>query len=856
MICYSKARKTLTEYNMIINELFCNGRINPAGTGYDAVLSWNYSTDYRRDLTQSTFRIEVSLDKDFLMPVYDSGTVVSGEMNYDLGSVMKPESSRLYWWRVTAAGNDGQTAASRPAFFETALLDPGLWDSYGSYWITDKDEETAAPVFFNETERMSGRIKSARAYIYSFGFSYLYVNKKRCSDRLLSPPNTRYDKRCLYQTYDITEQLSGDEKNLIEIYAGAGYGETYSKWGWRFMGKKGVRGVFLITFEDGRVTHFATDANWSIRTGKTEMCDIYNGETYNAAANGFTVHGVTADNSLAPSGTLFPDTMPNIVPYDSIAPVSSWETGDQTIFDFGVNIAGFAEITVEAERGTRITLEFAETVEPDGSWNPKTNRAALATDVYICSGAGREKWNPVYTYHGFRYVRVSGLKNAVSFDITACAFCADLRATGSFGCSDAAVNRIHEHCLRSMRANFMSIPTDCPMRDERTPCSMDSQTTEEAAVYNFDMLSYYTKWAGDIAGDGGNPDWAGDQIVLVWRLYRYYGDKSIVSRHYDKLKNFMLHLEKESDHYLWEKGFGDWCHPNNNTWDSFFGSVTAVNTCLFFSMAVKMEYLAGIMGSDEDAARFNRMALQIKSAFSERCIKEDGTVLSGEMTEQLMPLYFKMADEKTGKKIYGRLMEIVGQKNYMDTGIYGTMVLLDVLSEGGHYDKALELITQPAYPGFVWQIANGATSLWEQWAHSGSMHSHNHGFFAGIDASFYKRYGGVEPIKPAFRSFKVKPELPKAISWTECSLLTASGKIEVKTTCLSCGTEMNLTIPPNTSAEVWLPVPDGEYVLFDGERELDTSGFEQRGKYLRSVLGSGVYRFRAVAGSYSRKLIK
>jgi alpha-L-rhamnosidase len=381
---------------------------------------------------------------------------------------------------------------------------------------------------------------------------------------------------------------------------------------------------------------------------------------------------------------------------------------------------------------------------------------------------------------------------------------------------------------------------------------MDSQTTEEAAIFNFDMLSYYSKWAYDTVGGGGNPDWSGDQIYLIWRLYRYYGDKNIVVRHYDKLKDYLKHLEKESKDYLWESGFGDWCHPNNNTWDSFFGSVTAVNTGLFYSMAVKMKYLAGVIGRDEDARGFDSLAVNIKKTFIDRCLNEDGTVLSGEMTEQLMPLYFRMADEKSNV-IFNKLMEIARKKGYIDTGIYGTMAFLDVLSDGGERETAYELLTAPAYPGFVWQIANGATSLWEQWAYSGGMHSHNHGFFAGVDASFYKYYGGVDAAEPAFRRFTVKPQLPGGMSWAGCRLFTASGEIEVKTERLSCGTEMKLTVPPNTEADVWLPVPEGSFKLYDGEREINISGFERRGEYLFSTVGSGIYRFRAVSDSYIRQ---
>lgn len=217
-----------------------------------------------------------------------------------------------------------------------------------------------------------------------------------------------------------------------------------------------------------------------------------------------------------------------------------------------------------------------------------------------------------------------------------------------------------------------------------------------------------------------------------------------------------------------------------------------------------------------------------------------------------MPLYFEMTDGKLTGYVFNKLMETVVDKGYMDTGIYGTMTFLDVLSDGCEMDIAHKLITQPSYPGFLWQMANGATSLWEQWAYSGSMHSHNHGFFAGIDASFYKYYGGLETIEPAFRSFTVKPRLPRQITRAACRLFTVSGEIAVKTEYLSYGIEMSITIPPNTTAEVWMPVPEGDFSLFDGERLLDISAFERRGKYLFKKTGSGIYHFRAVSKIYLR----
>ncbi len=837
---------------MVFDVLQCNYEEGPVLTGRSVVLNWNYKASHRQGVRQVSFCVDVSECSDFSSIVFSSSTIVSADMHFTLPDAVLEPASR-YFWRVTSQDNRGMRTVSRTQEFETALFESSLWERLNARWITcgvEKENEPDAPIFFLDVD-LPDQIVFARAYVYGLGWQQLQVNGQVCTDWLLAPPNTKYDQRCLYETYRITDCLVSG-RNRFEIMLGNGYNANYSQYGWRWFGPKGVRAIFLL--RTAECTHYlVTDENWCWRDSPIRSCDIYNGETYDARFFDGSPATVKVDDESAPDGSLQPNEMPHVTIYREIEPLASWSSDTDVIFDFGVNAAGFVRIQLEAPRGHEISLQYSELIGSDGSLTPITNRDAKANDRYICSGDGLESYQPRFTYHGFRYVAISGLTDDVSeFSLVACLISADLETSGAFRCSDPLINRIHQMMLNSMRSNFVTIPTDCPSRDERTPCQMDSQFVEAAAMHNFNMNSFYRKWLGDIAGSKGNPDWSGDQIALAWRLYWHYGDLVPADLHYAELKSYLLDLERNSSGMIWTKGYGDWCHPNDNVWESFFGSVEVVNTCLFFSMADKMRRLASALGKADDAMLYRDMRERIRQAFLHKFLDlVTGRISSGRQTEQIMPLYFELIPPEHEHRVAAALVERISEDGSIGTGAYGTQYILQVLASYGYIEVMDRLLQQSEYPSFGWQIANGATSLWEQWAFDGIMHSHNHAIFAGMDAAFYQVFAGIKAAEPGYRRFTVQPVLPESMRYVHARLQTVSGLIEVMIEKISQGIAVSLKVPQNTAAVLYLPVTDEviSCALLDGERRIDLADVEVLttkcgSKFFELAVSGGNYRFR------------
>ena len=324
----------------------------------------------------------------------------------------------------------------------------------------------------------------------------------------------------------------------------------------------------------------------------------------------------------------------------------------------------------------------------------------------------------------------------------------------------------------------------------------------------------------------------------------------------------MLHfLETKSPSLIWSEGFGDWCNPNDNTWPTTFGSVEVVNTCLFYYFARMTAEFAALLGRTEDEAWCRDLAGRIQAAFLAADYEpESGCVKTGRQTEQLMPLYVGIMPTDQEQRVTDALQKRIQADGALDTGGYGTMVLLPVLAKYGLIETFDRLMQNPAYPGFGWQIANGATSLWEQWAYEGIMHSHNHIFIAGIDAFFYQVLAGISPTLPGFREFKIRPVLPRSMTFVRSQVRTVSGLIEFDLEKISQGVATRLTVPPNTRCALHLPVVDEtvDYVLFDGERLLDLSLYETVRacgiKYIQIPVGGGIYQYRLVPRQYIYQL--
>ncbi len=830
---------------MKLSTLYTNDRVNPMGIGCRIHLRWCYTDARTRGEIQRSYRVQVRTTNGDL--VHDSGIREGRTMQYRLTPADGIRPGTAYVWQVTAVTGTGEVLTSPEAGFETAI--DNLSDAA---WIRCDGEEPAAPVFSSTLDLPEAPVR-ARLYATGLGLIYPTVNGCACTDAFLQPANSPYDRLCYFETYDVTGLLFAG-KNHVEIQAGGGYNGDYSQYGWRYFTPKGIRAMLVVTLPDGTEICKATDATWLWRDSEITANGLYAGETYDATRRVCESHPVVCDPDIAPKGVLTPTEMPPVRVIEAAAPVADWPSPDGTgvVYDFGKIRQGIVEIVVEAPAGCEIVLKHTEMIHPDGRIDPETNRNARAEDRYICRGEGREVWHPRFTYHGFRYVCVKGSDAAAHFEIKALYLSADVGEGAQYSCSEPIVNRIHSLAANSMRANFTTIPTDCPVRDERTPCQMDSQMYEDAAMYNFDMYGYYKKWLADITANPegicrGNMDWSGDGLFLTYRLYRFYGDLDTAAELYPHLKKAMEIWRKNWHEGTWESGFGDWCLPNDNTWDSFHGCVMATNTSLLHAYTGMMTELAEKLGCPEDAAWFADMGRELREGYIRKYWHEDGSLHEGRQPEMLLPLFYGVLTGEKKRKSQDALLQKMASDGYLDTGGFATRCVLPVLAEieaerpeAGAFDLLMQILRRNEYPGYGYLVSAGATTLWEQWANKGGMHSHSHAMHAGIDAALFATFCGVQPMENGFETFAVEPHLPGEIRHCGCRIHTWAGAIAVEIERICGGLSLTLDVPPNTTAVVKLPDFPGydDCILLDGERLIP--------KTREMTLGGGRYHLRYV----------
>jgi len=665
-------------------------------------------------------------------------------------------------------------------------------------------------------------VRRATVSVCGLGFYELYLNGRKAGDRVLAPPNTPYGQRLLFDTLDVTPFVQPGA-NAIGIWLAPGYSDDYSRWGWKWEVPKRAIAQLDVVYQDGTTTRIATDASWLYGPSPLTFASLYDGEVFDAAledplwsAASFASTGWGPVRVWTPTGArLLPDTMPPVRVVQVIRPVAISEPQPGVfVADMGQNFAGWVRLRARGPRGTRVVLRHSELLGPDGLLDPWTNRRAKATDMFILRGEGLETYEPRFTYHGFCFVEITGYPGRpTADDVVGCAVGSDVKPTGTFRSSDTTLNRLGNNCRWSMRSNLMGIPTDCCMRDERTPCQMDSLAYEESAMYHFDMARYYAKWLDDIDGGRGNPDWNGDQVFLPWRLYWFYNDRRTLETRYANMRAYVEHLCAKTPGLLYADGFGDWCPPNDGTWAGYHGDVTEVNTCLYAELTRIVAETATLLGKADDAVRFRRLADDIAHAFHVKRFDATKAVYGdGSQTTAILPLAFNLVPSDQRSRVFDSLLATIRDTNHsrLDTGIFGTRYLADVLCDGGAPTLALHLLTQPEYPGFGFQIANGATTLWEQWTIKGGMNSHNHAMFA------------------------------------ESTLSTVAGTVFVRWERIGDGLSLCVRIPVNATARVSVPTADAASVTEGGspvsaKSDLQPIGFD--GQFAVYRIGSGEYRF-------------
>ena len=813
---------------MKITSLKVNGRYNPASLGGKLPL-FSYKVESERDNDEQSYRrIEVFCDG---RCVYDSG---KEETKETLNAEYNGEAllaHRRYDWRVSVWNKYGDEAVSDLSEFYTGYTENPL--NYCKPIAVEGSDDAYSSYKIKTRFKVKGKLAYAAMYAYSPALFDFYLNGELADDRRFTPAAARDMK--LYETYILTDKLTEGE-NIIGFVLGDGYNkESFSRYGWVYSGEKMLLAELYLRYENGEVQIVATDESWLGKRNRALLENsIYNGEVYDARLE---YDWMKSDEHFAPvkissfdKKTLAPNEIPPIRVEKYIEYKDAWISKEgRVILDFGENIAGFVRIKVKGNKGDKITVRHAEEIYKDTrELDFYTNRRAKATDTYILSGEGEEIHEPRFTYHGFRFAEIEGISEIPEKDEFLAAFMhADLERTFDFECDDEDIMKLFENASRSMRGNSVSYPTDCPMRDERTPCIMDEVCYVKYGAHFWDTSSYVKQFLKSVIRENeGNPGWDGGQVTVLYKLYRIFADLRAVRELYPSMIKFVKHCAEEWSDGIPDKMFGDWCAPTldkpSADYGTAFSSVRESGAALAYLQAKEVKEMAEFLGFADDAEWCEKRMATIKESYDREFLTPEKDAYIGKTVVSVLPVSFGMADEGYADKIVKKLANRVKNEGNLDTGIYGTRYLPALLGKYGYLDIALDALFAKTYPGFGYQFDYGATTLWEQWYEYGDMSSHNHAMFSGACTFIIENLMGIKDCGLGFDRITVSPNLTKRVSNMKAKLKTVRGDYEINYSVKDGELSYSLKLPFGCRASVTMP--DGRvYELSSGSHTLTSA---------------------------------
>ncbi|WP_300603919.1 alpha-L-rhamnosidase [Niabella sp.] len=811
--------------------------------------SWMIGSD-RPGLLQEAYRVLVSDDSTMLQEeeanMWDSKQLKSAQSAGVAYNGLPLKSRTRYYWKVQVQLRGAPAGRWSPvSFFETGLLDQkewtGDWVGYSFGW-------PGKVLYFRHVFDCAKPVAQARIYVAGIGYNTLRLNGHRVGDRVLEPANSDYAKRVYYSTYDVTAQLK--DKNVLLVAVAPG---------WYGMPKLRLQADIIYT--DGSRQQFSSTDIRRVTQGPVQSAGVIDGEQYDARLEKFEEWDIPSDTIIKglpnkhwgyaltvepPGGKMVAQHQEPIRIIEALHPVSVTEIKPGVlVLDAGQNGAGWLELSTAAKAGTEIVMKFAETLNPDGSVNQENLRTARATDVYIAKGTGREVWEPSFTYHGFRYIQVEGMPGRPGrTDFRIKRVRSDVAETGTFSSSSKLLNAIHQMVQRTEASNLHSIPTDCPQRDERMGWLNDMTVRIDQAIYNFDMSRFYPKYLDDISdtqdeegriGDtapykvGGRPadPVSVSYLLLAIKCYEYYGNRTIIDKHYSGFKAWVRFLQSQTkDGILEYSYYGDWSPPAElGLSGAGYGAISKntpgslMSTGFLYYYAQLMERMAVITGRKEDAQSYATLARITAAAFQERFWNAStGGYGSNNQACNAFALFLGMGNKAQQEQTLQNLVaDVKAQGYHLTTGNICTKYLLEVLTERGQVDVAYKIATQTTYPGWGYMLEKGATTLWERWEYQtgSSMNSHNHPMMGSVGSWFYKYLLGIIPDEnnPGFQRFIIKPYMPRGLESCAGSYHSVTGMINSRWKKGKDKIEMNVTVPANSVAEVFIPSVNGKITV-------------------------------------------
>ncbi len=877
--------------------LTCELRTGPIGIDRKApLLSWQLTGNHNA-LKQTAYRILVAADEETLKrdkgDIWDSGKIISDQSVYVKYEGQPLQSGKAYYWKVKIWDENGNGSPySEAAVWEMAFLNKDDWKAA---WIVKSTEgDPGQSVIMRKAHRLKGKVRKARLYVTGLGGYVFYVNGRKAGKDLLTPGWTDYPKRIQYQVYDIGDLLT-ERENVF----GAMLGNLWWSGGLGWKGgqkySEGPMKLFAqveIEYQDGSKEVIPTGPDWKWHPSPVLSNSLYHGVHYDARLEpegwdkpGFDDSGwesVKTEDGVAAQLVAQQDAPIRVT--RELKPVRVKKTPVNTwVFDFGQNMVGWARLKVKGKRGDKVTLKFAELLHKDGTVAQENLRSAKATDVYILKGGETEIWEPAFTYHGFRYVEIADFPGVPDKEtLTGMVFHSDNPWIGSFECSEPLVNQIYKNITWGQRGNLMSVPTDCPQRDERLGWMGDAQIFSPTACYNMDMTKFFEKWMHDITdcqdpsgyvndvnpaivvSGPAKPGWGDAVSVIPWTTYRFTGDRRILEENYKGVKAWVEYMRSHAHDnlYIWSNedstwfGYGDWIAPVKSP-------AKPISVSYYFYSTKLLSEMASVLGYKNDAREYGQLAEEIASAY-QRAFFDDKTqnYEGGTQTANVLPLAFGITPDDLKETVARNIAnDVIAKGVHPSTGFLGTGYILQMLSDHGYHELAWKMVRQTTYPSWGYMVKNGATTIWELWDSNkqppDKMNSRNHFALGCIGNWFFAYLAGIRPDveHPGYKRSIIAPRPAEGLDWAKAAVETHYGRLSSSWKYDGGVFTLDVEIPANTTSIVRIPVrgtgkfsirANGKVIYNESkavENELNIVLSDERKDALSFEVPSGKYTF-------------
>ncbi len=844
---------------------------NPEGlTTMHPRFSWQVLSSEPNTM-QESYQIQVATSAEDLKKeqnlLWDSGVKNSDQSHFITYDGKELASRGKYYWRVKVATNKDDDSWSDVNHWSMALLNDADWqakwigeDNMSNKNETDKADTRLAARYLRKPFESKQKVKRAMIYISGLGSYEAYINGEQISDDVLSPTPSWYPEKVYYNVYDVTSLIK-TKANMLSVLLGNG----------RYFGMRNDDGRYFdksintmmfglprllaqleIEYEDGTTDTITSDKSWKVTSmGPIVANNEFDGEEYDARLELTGWHDLNYDDNNweiadlmdAPQGKLMAQPNPNIQIQEEVIPIEITKLDNgKFILDMGQNMVGWLEVNkLKGKKNSPVTFRFAELTNPDGSIYLENLRSAKVTDIYTPAKDGDFTWEPSFTYHGFRFVEISGLdyepnlndfKGKVVYD--------KMETTGQFETSNEIINQVFKNAYWGIRGNYRGMPTDCPQRDERHGWLGDRATGCFGEAFIFDNAAVYSKWVQDIE-DSQSPEgsisvvsprywtfynddvtWPSAYFYAIKMLSEHYGDIRPIKKHYASMKRYIERIQEVSmeDFIIVKDTYGDWCMPPESqelihSQDPSRKTAKAVlSTTMYYSLLNLMSEFAEITDNREDIAGFESLAEKIKEAYNDKYFDtETARYDNNTVTANILSLQLGLVPEGYDQKVFDNIVEKteVDFDGHVSTGVLGIQQLMRGLTNHGRLDLAYKIATNETYPSWGYMINKGATTIWELWngdTADPAMNSTNHVMLLGdLIIWYYEDLAGIKnaPESVAFKQLLMEPKFPEGLSHVNASYNSVYGEIKSEWKKQDGAFSWNITIPANTSAIVKLP---------------------------------------------------